>query len=78
MYSLLILTAQLSLAFSLLIRRVQFKRRRKEAATQQLVLEMPEDIIQNIGVHGSITGKMMTCIICFDHIAIATTHLPNQ
>jgi len=33
--------------------------------------------IQNMGTHGSITGKTMTRIICFDHITTATTPLPN-
>ena len=28
-------------------------------------------------IHGSITGKRMTRIICFDHITTATTPLPN-
>jgi len=37
----------------------------------------PEDTIQNMGTHGSITGKTMTRIICFDHITTATTPLPN-
>ena len=27
--------------------------------------------------HGSITGKTMTRITCFDHITTATTPLPN-
>jgi len=39
--------------------------------------EIPEDTIQNMGIHGSITGKMMTRIICFDHITTDTTPLPN-
>jgi len=30
-----------------------------------------------MGIHGSITGKTMMCIICFDHITTATTPLPN-
>jgi len=30
-----------------------------------------------MGTHGSITGKTMTRIICFDHITTATTPLPN-
>ena len=29
------------------------------------------------GSHGSITGKAMIRIICFDHITTATTPLPN-
>jgi len=33
--------------------------------------------IQNMGTHGSITGKTMTRIICFDHITTATTPPPN-
>jgi len=40
---------------------------------RQLALKMPRDITQNMGIHGSITGKMMTCISCFDYsITIAT------
>jgi len=35
-------------------------------------------IIKNMGIHGSITGKMITRIICFDYITTATTPLPNQ
>ena len=31
-------------------------------------LEIPEDSIQNMGMHDSITGKTMMRIICFDHI----------
>jgi len=42
------------------------------------MLEMPEDIIQNMGIRGSITGKMITRIICFEHITTATTPLSNQ
>jgi len=57
-----------------MIRRVQFIRRTKEAASQH-ALEMPEDIIQKMGIHGSITGKMMARIICFDHTTTATTLL---
>ena len=40
-------------------------------------LEIAEGTIQNMGTHGSITGKTMTRIICFDHITTATTPLPN-
>jgi len=35
-----------------------------------------EDTIQNMGIHGSITGKTMMLIICFDHTT-ATTPLQN-
>ena len=42
------------------------------------VQEIPEDTIQNMGTHGSITGKTMMRIICFDHITTATTPLPNR
>ena len=45
--------------------------------TRQHALEIPEDTIQNVGTHGSITGKTMTRIICFDHITTATTPFPN-
>jgi len=38
---------------------------------------MPEDVIQIMGIHGSITGKMMMRIICFDHTTTVTTPLPN-
>jgi len=62
----------------LMIRWIQFIRRTKEAATQAASLEMSEDIIQIMGTHGSITGKMKTRIICFDQITTATTPLPNQ
>ena len=34
--------------------------------------------IPTMGTHGSITGKTMTRIICFDHITTATTPLPNR
>jgi len=30
-----------------------------------------------MGIHGSITGKTMMGIICFDHITTATIPLPN-
>ena len=36
-----------------------------------------KDIIQNMGIHCSITGKTMARIICFDHITTATPPLPN-
>ena len=52
-----------------MIRRVQFIRRKKEAATQAACAEKPEDTIQNM--------KTMMRIICFDHITTATTPLPN-
>ncbi len=41
------------------------------------MLEITEDTIQNMGIHGSITGKTIMRIICFDHITTATTPLPN-
>ena len=40
-------------------------------------VEIPEDTIQNMGIHGSITGKTMMRIIYFDHITTATAPLPN-
>ena len=51
----------------LMIRRIQVIRRTKEAATQAACA----------GIHGSIAGKMMTRIICFDHTTTVTTPLPN-
>ena len=39
----------------------------KKLQIRQHALEMPEGTIQNMGTHGSITGKTMTRIICFDH-----------
>jgi len=63
-----------------MILRVQFMRRTKEAPRYNLyeeqkklplwqrALEMLEDVIQNMGPHSSITAKMMTSIICFNHI----------
>ena len=61
----------------LMIRRDQFIRRTKEAATQAACAAIPEDTIQNMGIHGSITGQTMTRIICFDRITTATTRLSN-
>jgi len=57
---------------------VQFIRRTKEDETQH-ALEIPEDTIQNLGIHGSRTRKTMTRVIYqyFDHIITATTPLPN-
>ena len=46
-------------------------------ARRQTKNASPEDTIQNMGIHGSITGKTMMRIICFDHITTATTPLPN-
>ena len=46
----------------LMIRRVKFIRRTKEAATQA-ACDIPEDTIQNMGIHGSITGKTTMRII---------------
>ena len=60
-----------------MIRRVQFIRKTKEAATQAAYAGIPEDTIQNMGIHGSITGKTIKRIICFDHITTTTTPLPN-
>ena len=52
---------------------------KKKLQLRQHALEIPEDnTIQNIGIHGSITGKTMMRIICFDHITSATTPLPNR
>ena len=39
-------------------------------------LEILQDTIQNMGTHGSITGKTMMRN-SFDHITTATTPLPN-
>jgi len=39
---------------------------------RQHALEIPEDTIPNMGIHGSIAGKTMTRIICFDRITTAT------
>jgi len=44
---------------------------------RQHAQEIAEDTIQNMGIHGSITGKTMTRIICVDHITTATTPPPN-
>ena len=49
----------------------------KKLQLRQHALEIAEDTIQNMGTHGSITGKTMTRIICFDHITTATTPFPN-
>jgi len=40
----------------------------KKLQLRQHALEIAEGTIQNMGTHGSITGKTMTRIICFDHI----------
>jgi len=53
-----------------------YKKEQKKLQLGQHALEIPEDTIQNMGIHGSITGKTMMRIICFDHTA-ATTPLPN-
>ena len=37
--------------------------------------EIPEDTIQNMGIHVSITGKTMMRIIFFDHKTTAATPL---
>jgi len=39
----------------------------KKLLLRQHALEIREEIILNVGIHGSIIGKMMTRIICFDH-----------
>ena len=44
----------------------------------QHALEMPGDIMQKLVTHGSITRKMITRIIYFNHITTATTPLRNQ
>jgi len=41
------------------------------------MLAMPEGITQNMGIHGSITGKTMTRIIYFDHLTTVPTPLPK-
>jgi len=41
----------------LIIRRVQFITGQKKLQLRQHALEIPEDTIQNMGIHGSITGK---------------------
>jgi len=61
----------------LMIRRVQIIRRTKEAATHCMRWKC-QRISFKLKIHGSVTGKMMTRIICFDQITIATTPLPNQ
>ena len=52
----------------LMIRQVQFIRRTKMLLRRQRALEMPEEIIQKMEVHGSITKKMAMRFLCFDHI----------
>jgi len=61
-----------------MINRVEFKRGTKEAATQAACAGNARRYTENMGVHVSIAGEMMTRIICFDHIKIATPLLPNQ
>jgi len=61
----------------LMIRWVQFIKGKKKLQLRQHALEIPEDTIKNMGTHGSITGKTMMRIICFDHITTATTPLSN-
>ncbi len=62
----------------LMIRRVQFIRRRiKEAATQAACAGNIKGYHSKYGNSCSITGKTMMRIICFDHITFATTPLPN-
>jgi len=41
--------------------------KQKKLQLRQHALEIAEDTIQNMGTHGSTTGKTMTRIICFDH-----------
>ena len=50
----------------LMIRLVQ-KEEQKKLLLRQCALEMSWDITQNMVAHGSITSKMMTLIVCFDH-----------
>jgi len=50
----------------------------KGTATQAACVGNARGYNQNMGIHGSITGKMMARIICFDHTTTATTPLPNQ
>jgi len=59
----------------LMIRWIQFITNQKKLPLRQHALEIPEDIIQNMGIHGLIIGKMTACIICFDHVTIATAPL---
>ena len=47
----------------LMIRRVQFIRRTKEAATQAACAGNTRGYHSIMGIHGSIIGKMMTRII---------------
>ena len=61
----------------LMIRRVQFIRRTKEAATQAAYAGNTRGYHSDYG-YGSITGKTMMRIIYFDHITTATTPLPNR
>jgi len=64
----------------LMIRRLQFIRKRQKLLLSQRVMVMSgaRDISRNMGAHGSITWKIMTRVICFNYITIATTPLPNQ
>jgi len=39
----------------------------KKPPLRQHALKMTENIIQNMGIHGSITGKMLTRILSFNH-----------
>jgi len=45
-----------------MILSVQFGKRTKMLILRHRALEMPRDITQNMGIHGSMTGKMMMCI----------------
>jgi len=58
----------------LVIRRVQFIRRTKEAATQAACAGNNMKYHSDMGTHGSITGKMMTR---FYHITTDITPLLN-
>ena len=61
----------------LMIRRIQFIRRTKEAATQAACVGNARGYHSEYGNSWFNNRKIMTCIICFDHITTATTPLPN-
>ena len=61
-----------------MIRRIQYIREQKKLPLRQHAMKMPEDIIQNMEIHGSLTGEMMTRTICFDHITTDATPHSNQ
>jgi len=71
-----------SIQTELMMRRIQFIRRTKEAVTYAACAgNTRDDIILSMGIHGSITasitGKTMSRILCFDYITNATIPLPN-